>query len=221
MPPLVWKKSRERLARAKDVVFSEMANRGRYHYAEQIIEEMYGDGYAEFFYSGNRTSHEGQIAKGKGTNRGAYSSKVGAEKTSVNEGLAALSAESDGGSSERQAVSLGAEFEGDFLQNHLEENKYAKSVDGKSNDVGAVLSRGWVRGSGSDINGSGGAGRRSDSGNAGVLRQQPQRHTSAAFESVLRNLFQVQETESVKSDLAALGVEKVKGTAGKSKGSAL
>jgi hypothetical protein len=72
----VWKKSRERLARAKDVVFSEMANRGRYHYAEQIIEEMYGHWYAEFFYSGNRASHEGQIARGERTNRGRDSEKV-------------------------------------------------------------------------------------------------------------------------------------------------
>lgn len=58
------------------MVFSEMANRGRYHYAEQIIEEMYGDGYAEFFYSGDRASHEGQIARGERTNRGRDSGKV-------------------------------------------------------------------------------------------------------------------------------------------------
>lgn len=64
------------MARAKDVVFSEMANRGRYHYAEQIIEEMYGHWYAEFFYSGNRASHEGQIARGERTNRGRDSEKV-------------------------------------------------------------------------------------------------------------------------------------------------
>ena len=108
-----------------------------------------------------------------------------------------------------------AEFEKNALNDVLEAIKHGKSVDGKSNDVGAVLSRGWVRGSGSDINGSGGAGRRSDSGNAGVLRQQPQRHTSAAFESVLRNLFQVQETESVNENLAALGVESDDGSVGK------
>lgn len=108
-----------------------------------------------------------------------------------------------------------AEFEKNALNDVLEAIKHGKSVDGKSNDVGAVLSRGWVRGSGGDINGSGGAGRRSDSGNAGVLRQQPQRHTSTAFESVLRNLFQVQETESVNENLAALGVESDDGSVGK------
>lgn len=64
------------MARAKDVVFSEMANRGRYHYAEQIIEEMYGHWYDEFFYSGNRASHEGQIARGERRNRGRDSEKV-------------------------------------------------------------------------------------------------------------------------------------------------
>ena len=108
-----------------------------------------------------------------------------------------------------------AEFEKNILKNILEGIKNAKSADRKSNVIDRVLGRGWVRGSGSDINGSGSAGQGGNAGNAGVLRQQPQRHTSAAFESVLRNLFQTQETESVSEDLAALGVETDGESAGK------
>lgn len=108
-----------------------------------------------------------------------------------------------------------AEFERDFLQDHLEENKYAKSNIGKPSAADTVLDRGWMQQDSGAVDGSRIAGRRSDSGNAGVLRQQPQRHTSAALESVLRNLFQVQETESVNENLAALGVESDDSSVGK------
>ena len=44
--------------------------------SRQIIDETYRDGYAEFFYSGDRASDEGQIARGERTNRGRDSEKV-------------------------------------------------------------------------------------------------------------------------------------------------
>ena len=50
-----------------------MATRGRYHDAEQIIEEMYGYGYAELFYPEDRASYERENAGRKGTDRGRNS----------------------------------------------------------------------------------------------------------------------------------------------------
>ena len=114
-----------------------------------------------------------------------------------------------------------AEFEKEVLRDFLEGIKYAESNVGKPNAASEVFAGSWREQVERSRNLDRSLGGRGDFGNAGVLLGKSERKPSAAFESVLRNLFQVQETESVKSDLAALGVEKVKGTAGKSKGSAL
>lgn len=87
-----------------------------------------------------------------------------------------------------------AEFERGVLKNLMEDIGNGESDLRKSEYVGAVLSRSWMHKAGGVGNGNGAVGRGRNAGNAGVLRQQPERNPSAAFESVLRNLLQKEES---------------------------
>lgn len=91
----------------------------------------------------------------------------------------------------------------------IKEVNRAGHLERKAEVVNRLLNGNWVRKGGGVTNGSGAVGGRSDGGNAGLLRKQSERKPSAAFESVLRNLFQVQETESVNNtQLAVVSVRK-------------
>lgn len=106
-------------------------------------------------------------------------------------------------------------FEKAIVEATIKEVNRAGHLERKAEVVNRLLNGSWVRKGGGVTNGSGAVGGRSDGGNAGLLRKQSERKPSAAFESVLRNLFQVQETESVNENLAALGVESDDGSVGK------
>lgn len=106
-------------------------------------------------------------------------------------------------------------FEKAIVDATIKEVNRAGHLERKAEVVNRLLNGNWVRKGGGVTNGSGAVGGRSDGGNAGLLLKQSERKPSAAFESVLRNLFQVQETESVNENLAALGVESDDGSVGK------
>lgn len=86
-----------------------------------------------------------------------------------------------------------AEFERDILNNILEEINYVERVVGKSEAINEILGRSWVRSNSGDVDGNRIVGGKSGFGNAGVLRQQSKRKPSAAFKSVLRNLFSIRD----------------------------
>ena len=84
-----------------------------------------------------------------------------------------------------------AEFERDILNKLLEEINYVERVVGKSEVINEILNGGWMRKDSGYFDGYGAVGRGRSVGDAGVLRQPSKRKPSAAFKSVLRNLFSI------------------------------
>ncbi|MBR2481443.1 MAG: hypothetical protein IKB58_01130, partial [Oscillospiraceae bacterium] len=84
-----------------------------------------------------------------------------------------------------------AEFERDILNSILEEINYVERVDGKSEAISKILDGSWMRKDRGHFNDYGAMGRRRSIGDVGVLQKQSKRKPSAAFKSVLRNLFSI------------------------------
>lgn len=89
-----------------------------------------------------------------------------------------------------------AEFENQLIKKILEEKKDGKHSDGKSGVISRVLKSSWVSKSGGIIDDNGTVGRGSNNRNAGVLQNSSSSRPDAAFESVIRNLFEIQEKSS-------------------------
>lgn len=89
-----------------------------------------------------------------------------------------------------------AEFENQLIKKILEGQKDGKHSDGKSGVISRVLKSSWVSKSGGIIDDNGTVGRGSNNRNAGVLQNSSSSRPDAAFESVIRNLFEIQEKSS-------------------------